>query len=192
VLLTAVLVAAVLSVGAFAVVQVAHIGSEPTGSRSHGRTATPTPTGAAPRSSAPAPPDRAGLVKYTAVAGDDRAAEIATLFDSYFSAINAGDYDRALTYYDPAGQVDTSDPAERADFAEGVATSTDSDVVLRSLTGDPSDGNLVATVSFTSQQAADKAPNGQTCAHWTVAYTLTQPDGGYRIFKGTASHDGCN
>lgn len=197
VLLTAVLVAAGLSIGAFAVVQIADI--EPREERANksrtptapttARAAGATPT--APPSPTPETAGRLGLVTFTAVAGDQRAGEVATMFDEFFSAINAGDYDRALKYYDPAGQIDTTDPAERADFAEGVATSTDSDIVLKSLGEDPSTGNVVATVSFTSVQAPEKAPNGQTCAHWTVAYTLSQPGGAYRIFKGNASHDSC-
>jgi hypothetical protein len=202
VVLTAVFVAATLSIGAFAVVQVADADSreDRSGKRSRA-TATssatsqarggPTESASASASSEPEPEPKPGLVNFTAVAGDRRAADVAAMFDGFFSAINAGDYDRAMEFYDPAGQIDTTDPAERAAFAEGVATSTDSDIVLKAIAESPPDGKVIATVSFTSVQAPDKAPNGQTCTYWTVAYTLSQTDGAYRIFSGDASHDSC-
>jgi hypothetical protein len=192
-LVTAAIVAAALTIGAFAVAQIVDDPSEPRANNKRRTTqatsapASPGPAGSGGHSSAPG---KTGLITYTAVAGDDRAAEAAEMFDEYFSAINAGNYDHALDFYDPSGQVDTTDPAERADFEEGVATSTDSEIAIKSVADDAS-GNLVATVSFKSVQAPDKAPNGQTCTYWTVKYTLTRPGGAYRIFKGVATHDSC-
>src|SRR5690242_5436402 len=62
--------------------------------------AEPSPTDVA--TSQPAPPSKVGVVDIGAVAGDPRATAVATMFDTYFSAINAKNYDAAIQAYDPS------------------------------------------------------------------------------------------
>ncbi len=51
-------------------------------------------------------------------------------------------------------------------FTNGVATSTDTAIVVRSLTS--SGTNVEASVGFTSHQAAAEGPNNETCSVWSL------------------------
>ncbi|MDP9791998.1 hypothetical protein J2S43_000510 [Catenuloplanes nepalensis] len=119
----------------------------------------------------PSPPGRVGLVSIaSAAAADARVAEIATLFDTYFTGINAHDPTVATRVFAPGGVVDPGDAAQVATFNEDTATTQDFDVWLLAVNGD------VATVSFTSSQAPGFGPAerpGETCTNWRLDFQLT-------------------
>jgi hypothetical protein len=116
------------------------------------------------------------------------------MFDTHFSAVNAKDYARALSVYDPAGVINPNDPGQAADFQEAVSTTTDSQIMLRSI-GPSTRGVLDARVTFRSNQQSGYGPRerpSETCTAWDVTYTLTQPGGGgYKILAGTATNAPC-
>jgi hypothetical protein len=129
-----------------------------------------------------------------ALVTDARAVQVATLFDSYFSAVSAKNFDAALALYDPNGDVDTNDAQQRAAFKKSEATSTDDQGVLKSLSPAGPGPVTTARISFRSQQAAGYGPAGdtsQTCSIWTLTYTLTYTDNKYLIKSATGSHTGC-
>lgn len=155
-------------------------------------TASPTPS----PSPSPSPsPTVAGIVDYGAVAADPRAADVARMFDTYFSNINGHNYDAALAVYDPAGAVNPGDPAQRNAFAHDVSTSQDSDIRLAALGTGTAPAALTAQVTFRSNQAAGYGPASnpnETCTIWTLTYSLTQPaPGTYRILRGSGQHQTC-
>jgi hypothetical protein len=136
-----------------------------------------------------------GIVDYSAVAADPRAADVARMFDTYFSNINSHNYDAALAVYDPAGAVNPGDPAQRSAFTHDVSTSQDSGIRLESLGPGTAPVALVARVTFRSAQAPGYGPASnpdETCTIWTITYSLTQPaPNGYRILRGTGQHQTC-
>ncbi|GAA1984003.1 hypothetical protein [Catenulispora subtropica] len=161
----------------------------PTGTTSSTPTPTPTPP--------PPPPvtSSVGVVQIDAsLVADPRAVPVATLFDSFFAAVTAKDFDAALALYDPNGDVDTNDAQQRAAFKKSEATSTDDQGVLKSLSPGGTGPATTAVITFRSRQAAGYGPSDtpeQTCSVWTLTYTLTPAGGGYLIKSATGSHTGC-
>ena len=166
-------------------------------------TPTPTPTAvtstparpspSAPATSSSAPP--AGLVTTDPSVTDSRAADVAALFEDYFTAINNRDYDQALAAYDPAGVINPGNAKQAADFKQAISTTTDSQIVLRSV-GPPASGRgvLDARVTFVSNQQPGYGPRerpGETCTAWDVTYAISQPAGAYKIVIGKATSSAC-
>jgi hypothetical protein len=110
------------------------------------------------------------------------------MFDTYFSAINAHDFARALQFYDPAGKINPNVPKQRQTFADGVRTTADSEVTLLSIAGT---GPVQARVRFVSRQQpgyGPKARPNETCTRWDVTYRLTSPaEHQYRIFDAASA-----
>ncbi|WP_329176629.1 hypothetical protein [Streptomyces sp. NBC_01477] len=133
----------------------------------------------------PTTDDGAVDVDTAQVDGDPGADEVAAMFGAFYGAINARDYDTALSYYDPATKaVDVHSTTERARWKKVMATTQESGVTLTALTD--TDQYTEATVVFSSHQDAGYGPAsdpGQTCTDWTVTYWLTHNGGHYRIFK---------
>jgi hypothetical protein len=162
----------------------------------------PTPTGApstAPTARSPVPsaspsgPPR--LVTTDPSVTDARAATVADLFEDYFTAINNRDYDRALAAYDPAGVINPNDTRQATDFKQAISTTTDSQIVLRSV-GPPASGRGVvdARVTFRSNQQPGSGPKErptETCTAWDVTYALSQQSTTYKILAGKATHAPC-
>ncbi|MFF5846321.1 hypothetical protein ACFY74_33165 [Streptomyces massasporeus] len=128
-------------------------------------------------------------VDYSQAAGEPRAKEVAAMFARFFGAINQRDYDKALSYYDPATTaVDLESGASRDKWKEVMSTTKDSRLVLSDL--DTSGKYTFATMNFRSRQSPGYGPAGRpndTCDDWTVTYQLTRTSG-FRIFK--APRDG--
>lgn len=107
------------------------------------------------------------------------------LLDSYFSGINAKRYAQVLALYDPAGSLDPNNPAQAAEFTQGVSTTVESQVVLMSIVDDPAYASDVdAGLTFRSQQQAGYGPAdapGETCTLWNNTYELSSAGGGYLI-----------
>jgi len=136
------------------------------------------------------------LVELAAVASDSRAAGVGAMFDNYFGGINSRDFARAVSVFDPAGVLDPNNSDQVGRFSHDVSTTTDGDIVIRSIDTNPSRAAaLIVVVTFTSTQAAGYGPAGstnETCTHRRVQYTLTQTAAGeYRILRGTATHQAC-
>lgn len=156
---------------------------------------TATPTRASPSATAGSSAPPARLVATDPSVADPRAVDVATMFETYFTAINNRDYDQALTAYDPAGAINPNNTKQATDFKQGISTTTDTEIVLRSV-GPPASGRgvLDARVTFHSNQQPGYGPKerpNETCTAWDVTYALSQPSGGYRILAGKASHSPC-
>jgi hypothetical protein len=126
-------------------------------------------------------------VDVRAVATNPHVRAVGGLYDIYFSGINAKQYSQVLALYDPAGFLDPSDPTQADNFTQGVSTSVDSDVVIRSIADDPGgSGDLVVRITFRSNQAAGYGPKdnpNQTCTLWDITQQLRPATAGdYRIF----------
>lgn len=150
-------------------------------------TASPAPSSSpSPEPTASTAPTAVGLVDIQAVAGDPRAPAVAAMFSTYFTGINTGDYDSALSVYDPAGSLNPNDPKQRSSFISGVGTSQDSDIRLVALGSAPAPAVLSAHVTFRSNQDAGYGPKSnpdETCTLWDITYALTRNAGGYRILR---------
>jgi hypothetical protein len=143
---------------------------------------------------APEPqPTAAGIVGIGPAVADDRAGEVAAMFDTYFSGINDKDYDRVATVLDPAGSIDPADADEMAALERGTRTTVESDIRLLSLS-DLDEGRLLADVAFRSTQDPGSGPKGrtsETCTRWQIAYEVSTSSGAYRLVKGKASSAPC-
>jgi hypothetical protein len=172
-----------------------------------GQTGTPTAamstadtsSGASPwttaDSSASASPASVGVVAIDQAVTDPRVAEVAAMFDSHFSAVNAKNYAQALAAYDPAGVINPNDPAQASAYQRDISTTTDDQIMLRGIGPDPSGkGVLAARVTFRSTQRAGFGPKerpNETCTAWDVTYTISRPAGAYKIFAGKATNSPC-
>jgi hypothetical protein len=135
-------------------------------------------------------------VDTSAVDTDSEAVAVGDLFSRFYGAIDAQDYDTALSLYDPqTTSVDVNDDASRSRWKHTMRTTQESDVALVGLTNSGSD--TMASVTFRSHQDAGYGPGGaedETCTDWAVTYELTSTDGEYHILKaprGGVSHTGC-
>lgn len=146
-------------------------------------TASPSPIGAGTPSAVP-PSDPSPKPTSEPSPEPDLGTRVNAVLNDYFGAINRGDYAAAYARLGPDAQGKTS----YEDFADGSSTSQDTDVQVRHLNGsDPS--RPVAWVTFTSRQAADKGPNGLTCAEWSLDYTFLD-FGGQLLINSVSAHPG--
>ena len=199
-------VVVLLAIGAVTTVVLVERGNdEPTGSRpattttpagspgTSGPTTAPSTSG--PTSASPTTPSSVGVVAIDPAVTDPRAADVAAMFDSHFSAVNAKDYAKAIAAYDPAGVINPNDSAQASDFRQAISTTTDEQITLRSIGPDSSGrGVLAARVTFRSNQQAGYGPRerpNETCTAWDVTYSVSQPGGVYKIFAGKATNAPC-
>ena len=121
---------------------------------------------APPSRPVPGPPT---VVLVEDVALNPDADRIRTVLQTYFDAINAGDYKLWRSAVIPQWARDTGEAAWRAQYRSTL----DGSMVVHRL--EPRiGGGLVALTSFTSlQNPADAPPELQVrCLHWWVAYPL--------------------
>ncbi|HXT44818.1 MAG TPA: hypothetical protein VN748_12025 [Pseudonocardiaceae bacterium] len=121
---------------------------------------------ASPRLPEPGPPTVA-LADDAALNPD--ADRIRKVLQTYFDAINAGDYKMWRSAVIPQWARDTSEPAWRAQYRSTL----DGSMVVHRL--EPRiGGGLVALMSFTSLQNPADAPSelAVRCLHWWVSYPL--------------------
>jgi hypothetical protein len=153
-------------------------------------TPTPARTTARPSSSAGPPAGQVTVAVAPAAAREPAAASVASFLTSYFTAINAHDYQRFMPLLDQRmQQIET---AQR--FAAGFRSTTDSGAVLIGLSP-VTGGRLAAIVQFTSHQSPADSPDHLACTHWTITlylrpggtgHLLGVPPPGYQ-----ASHQSC-
>ena len=103
------------------------------------------------------------------------AAQVDGFMVSYFTAINAHDYQQYARLLIPARR----DQLTAADFARGYGSTTDTgaSIVGISATG-PS---VAATVTFTSQQRAAPGTAVTGCTYWDITLYLRRQDGALLI-----------
>jgi hypothetical protein len=122
------------------------------------------------------PSQSAGTVAVApAVASNPAVAEVETLLNSYFQAINTRNYAEFSSLLDAALQANES----ASSFDSGYATTTDSAETLTAISS--SGGDVAATVTFTSHQNPADSVDGSSCNDWTVTLYLAPDGGGYVI-----------
>jgi serine protease Do len=95
---------------------------------------------------------------------------VVDFFTAYFGAINSADYDAVWGMLGPSLRGSSSQG-----LGQGLSTTFDAAVQVRSVAGRPG-GKVLAHVQFTSFQAAEKGPDGDTCDNWDLDYLL-RPEG---------------
>lgn len=115
---------------------------------------------------------------------DPASDSVVSFFTRYFEAINAAEYDRVWSMMAPGLRGESSDR-----LARGLSTTLDTGVDVRSVTSKP-DGTVLAHVMFTSIQAADKGPGGDTCDNWDLDYLLVPVGDSWQIKAATGHRNG--
>ena len=127
---------------------------------------------------------RAGSVAVTAAAAAGPDAKAVTrLVTRYFRAINRHDFATYRTLFSVSLRAELSSSA----FMRGYGTSRDSLTTLRSITP-VGDGELDATVSFTSHQRPADTPSHSACTTWSISLYLVRQGHGYVIVSPPAGY----
>jgi hypothetical protein len=133
-------------------------------------TVTTTTTTVAPTTTLPV-----GLtaVDTSALPAGGLTDQVALTFETYFGGINSQNWSQMYSAYSPDFQQNNT----QSGLVNGLLTSTDQPAALASITPQ-GDGSIIATVNFTSHQAAADGPNpGDTCDNWSIDYRLvTSPN----------------
>jgi hypothetical protein len=105
------------------------------------------------------------------------APALARTFHAFIEGINLGYYEDSWALLTGRRRAAYSDFES---FVEAQSTSTITDFVLEkaSMKDETSD---TADVRFTSRQAAELGPDGQTCSQWHLRYTMRMDSGYWRI-----------
>ena len=136
---------------------------------------SPTSGSPSPSPSAPSPNPSDILVSLApAAAGYPDAAVIQPVITEYFRAINSQDYAGYLTTQSPGNAL------TEQQFQTGFRSTTDSDVLITSITT-TSDGRPAADVTFTSRQQPADGPDGESCTNWQVTMFFDDNAGTYII-----------
>ena len=160
-----------------------------TASASATATARSSATSAPPSTSASASPSTSASASASAspgvvglgpgVASNPAEPAVEQTLTEYFQGINKLDYAEYASSLD--AQQRASQP--ESEFKSGYSSTSDSGMKLISLTSD-GNGGQVATVTFTSHQAAGTGVDGSSCNDWTLNFYLVKQGAGY--LKGAA------
>ena len=101
---------------------------------------------------------------------------IVTALSTYFGSINSGQYQAAYAVLSPAEQATVSE----AQFAANDSTTKDQGMTIVGA-GPANSGSQQVTIVFTSNQAANEGPNGNTCDHWDIDYNMVLSGGSWLI-----------
>ena len=109
------------------------------------------------------------------VSQDPDASSVATFLNQYFTAINNHDYQSYISLLSSQdGQGLTQEQ-----FDNGFGSTVDSAETLLG-TSTAANGDLVASVTFTSHQnPADSPDQQESCTDWNISLFLEQGGGGY-------------
>jgi hypothetical protein len=132
------------------------------------------------RDQAPNKPDTPGSTSESVV----------SFFSAYFDAINAADYDSVWAMLGPGLRGRSS-----AGLARGLSTTFDTGVDVHSVIL-KSGGKVLAHVAFTSFQASQKGPDGDTCDNWDLDYLLVPVGDSWQIsavsgYQNGPTHSSC-
>jgi serine protease Do len=114
---------------------------------------------------------------------DPDLVTVADAFEQYVFLINAS---REGEAYDLYLGPRLKDRMTRQDFVQSMSTSFITDLNVYNLFTAP-EGHVEAWVSFTSNQASEFGPDGQTCSEWDLTYELVLDDSGWVIQRATNS-----
>jgi hypothetical protein len=136
--------------------------------------ASPTaPTTAPPTSASASASSGVTVAVAPAAASNAAAPQVTSFLNSYFTAINAHDYQAYDSLLDQQMQ-----PYPQSSFDAGFGTTTDSAETLTSIT-DTGSGGEAASVTFTSHQQPTDSPDNSSCDHWSITLFLVPNGSGY-------------
>ena len=144
-----------------------------------GRRAGPPGPGPSPARTAPsvppgAPAARAAVTVDPAAAGQPHVDRVATLLDSYFSAINQHDFPAYRSLFIPAIR------AGMHNFGASYQSTHDSRARLTGLAATGPQG-LAAMVTFVSHQNPAASPDHAACDRWHITLFIKRDGRGYHI-----------
>jgi hypothetical protein len=140
-----------------------------------------TPQASATPSASPSPsPSVVGI----APGVQPGSPQVEVVLSHYFQGIN----DRNYTEYASSQTAHGKDNQPESSFDSGYATTTDSDMMLTSLTP-TGDGDLTATVTFTSRQSPSDSVDNSACNNWTLNFYLVPGGSGYLITPAPPSYE---
>ena len=102
--------------------------------------------------------------------------QVEVVLSHYFQGIN----DRNYAEYASSQTAHGKENQPESSFDSGYATTTDSDMMLTSLTP-TGDSDLTATVTFTSRQSPSDSVDNSSCNNWTLNLYLVPGGSGYLI-----------
>jgi S1-C subfamily serine protease len=105
--------------------------------------------------------------------GDTNVQAVVAPIVTYFDGINSGNYAQAYN----AETASAHHGQSLSEFSDHVATSYDNDFHAVSASANP-DGSYNLEITFTSIQAPDAGPNGDTCDIWDLIYRLVPTSAG--------------
>jgi hypothetical protein len=128
-------------------------------------------------STLPAPGGPGSVAIAPSLAAQGNAAAIAAFLTSYFTAINAHDYNAYISLFDSRRQPIPSIQQFRA----GYRTTADSHATLVGIS--PAAAGPVATVTFISHQSPADSASQTACTSWRIRLYLESAGGSYLIGK---------
>ncbi len=143
---------------------------------------SPTAPTTAPPTSASASTSSGTVAVSAAAAGNAAAPQVTAFLNSYFTAINAHDYQAYDSLLDQQLQ-----PYPQSSFDAGYGSTTDSDETLTSITGTGSGGEA-ASVTFTSHQQPAESPDNSSCDQWSITLFLVPNGNGYLDGKAPSTY----
>ena len=144
---------------------------------------SPSATSSPSASAAPSPSVSPSVVSLTGGV-KSASAQVEIVLSHYFQGINRHDYAEYATSQTAAGKADQP----QSSFDSGYATTVDSDMTLTSLTP-TGDGDLTATVQFTSRQSPSDSVDGSACNGWVLNLYLVPSGAGYLITPAPPSYE---
>jgi hypothetical protein len=111
------------------------------------------------------------------VSQDTDASSVAAFLNQYFTAINNHDYQAYTSLLSPQAEQGLT----QEQFDNGYGSTVDSAEILLGIST-AANGDLVASVTFTSHQNPAESPDGdESCTNWNISLFLEQDGGGYLI-----------
>ncbi len=130
-----------------------------------------------PASASPTPSPTLSLVAIApGVPASAAEPQVETLLSHYFNGINTHSYAEYASTLNAAEQAKQT----QAEFASGYSSTTDSKMTLTGLSS-ADNGDLTATVTFTSHQSPGQSVDKSACNNWTLNLYLAPQGAGYLI-----------
>ena len=112
------------------------------------------------------------------------SAQVEIVLSHYFQGINRHNYAEYASSQNAQGKADQP----KASFDSGYATTADSRMTLTSLIG-TGEGDLTATVTFTSHQSPSDSIDQSACNAWTLNIYLVPNGTGYLITPAPSGYE---
>lgn len=144
-----------------------------------------TSTPAAPSTTPPSSPPAPSTASCT-LAVQTNCSVVSSLLSSYYNDLNAGDYQDAWSLLSPHAQTAIG----WTEFVDGHQGTYVSSWNIASIIAN-NVGNIVASVTFTSDQSSSQSPDGSTCNVWSLTYTVVQSGPLWYIDSSQGSYGDC-